>query len=698
MRKTRYMKYFPYKPRKYQEEVVKFIVDNIMDSNICLHAATGFGKTPVILAALLSIARKYGLQIIWAVRTGNETDRPIEELKEIEEKTKAAYFGFSLRGKKDMCLLARERKLDDYESVAYLCQRMRKKCKYYDNLRRVRWPIPREPLLYSEILEMAKNFDICPYFLQYEFLNFADIVSLSYNYILTQIGWSIRNAFPFRNTILVVDEAHNLQFAIMNLYSDKISLRSTERAINELKSFETAKAERLLEKLIAFHDELQKLTDKIEKSKDKEIVFDPIEIFENADITDNDIDSIRRYGSLIRSKLLEEGKPPRSSLYHLANYIDASIETYGIDGVEFLAYKEKDSFYFERWDMRAKEIMRDIWPNFASCIFCSGTLTPINAFAETIGLENYKPKVVPSFYSLWRIKSIILTDVTTRGEKLPEHMIEKYNEVIRLFLENTMETNSAIFSASYRIQNDLLPTIKEVASKLDRPLFVEYEGMSGDEGRRILDGFKQSAYEYNPGVLAATMTGRFAEGADFPGPELENVLLIGIPFDKVTLRTKLYIEYYKRVYGKEKGGFYAYIVPALRRAAQTMGRVIRSESDNGLFVLGDKRYLDARFFALLPDYIRDTAEKAQLHDLGQKLQTFYGDIINHSKMVSKLKRAIKKKETVKIYYESQSSGLKWREIKPVELETNYLIAIDLNDKKKKRYRIDKIIELKVTRT
>ena len=97
------------------------------------------------------------------------------------------------------------------------------------------------------------------------------------------------------------------------------------------------------------------------------------------------------------------------------------------------------------------------------------------------------------------------------------------------------------------------------------------------------------------GVFCATMTGRYAEGADFPGKELEGIFLVGVPFDKLTIKTKLYIEYYQKIHGKEKGTFYAYILPATKRA-------LRSKEDNALFILGDKRYIN--FIRYLPDFIQ----------------------------------------------------------------------------------------------
>jgi len=51
-----------------------------------------------------------------------------------------------------------------------------------------------------------------------------------------------------------------------------------------------------------------------------------------------------------------------------------------------------------------------------------------------------------------------------------------------------------------------------------------------------------------------------------------------------------------------------YIVPALRRTSQSLGRALRSTEDRAVIILGDERYVQSRFFSLLPDYARGTAK------------------------------------------------------------------------------------------
>ena len=609
------MEYFPYLMRQEQQRCLEFIRKNLK-RNICLQAPTGFGKTIVILSTLL----ERGYPIIWAVRTGNETDRPIEELKIINKKKGTQFFGLSYRGKKDMCLLARNLKLKGwgYNDVALLCK-SQKKCKYDRNGINV-VEIIKKPLLYSEILEIGKELEICPYKLQRLLLPFADVVSLSYNYIVNDgLGWSIRKSIPFEESYLVVDEAHNLQHVCMGLNSDKISLNSIENSLKEMEKFEN---EGMLNFLLLLKEEM---LEEYEAMNEREKEFDAadflkrIENKSKLDLIDA-FNSAKFYGNLVRREQLEKNKKPHSSLHHLANFWLNVIESVGIEGIAFIKRKGKKNLYIEMIDMRASEILKNKWKNFRKCIFCSGTLTPIKAFAETIGLENYSGGCFS--FSFDNVVALITEGISTEGERMSKEMMLKYIEAIKQFIE-AMNANIAIFSASYRIQNNLIKAgLRKIVENAGRKFFKESQGMQGDKARKILDEFKECAANEQKGVLVATASGRFAEGADFPGEELEGIFLVGIPFDKMNVKTKLYLKYYEKLYGKRKGSYYAYIVPAMRRASQSLGRALRAKEEKAILICGDKRYKERRFLNLLPDYFQRKAEVVDYVKIYEKIKRF----------------------------------------------------------------------------
>ena len=593
------LRFFPYKPRKYQVNALRFIQTSLKDGykGIILNASTGFGKTPIVLAALIPYMLE-GYKVVWAVRTGNETDRPIEELKEFKKRLGIRIFGLSFRGKRDMCLLARDifKGSIGYEDANFVCKNLRKRCKYYNEFLKGINPLifTKEPRLYSEILEISRELQVCPYMVQHYLLKFASLVSLSYNYIVRrEISWSIRKSFRFKDTILVMDEAHNLQN--INLFSDKITYNTLLRSIREAEDHDWSIISDILNE---FKEKIDKMRKGLSLRKEEDIVFDPGEFSEILDYSI--LEKMQSAGSYIRKEQLKEGKRPHSSLYHFSSFWLKALDNMDEDGFAFIAGIDNRNFYMEIWDMRSSEVLKNIWNEFKSTIFISGTIKPISAFSDTIGIDNYVGKEIPSHYKPENVLGIVLSDLTTRGEELSNEVGYKYIRSIELFI-GSLNTNIAIFTASYRIQKKLIDLgLLNSIKKTGRLPFIEERGMSGEYARRMLEKFKGLKDEDKKGVLIGPAGGRFAEGADFPGKELEGIFIVGIPFDRVTARTRKYLEYYTKIYGKRKGRYYGYIIPALRRASQAMGRALRSENDRAVIVAGDYRFKN--YLELLPDF------------------------------------------------------------------------------------------------
>ena len=79
--------------------------------------------------------------------------------------------------------------------------------------------------------------------------------------------------------------------------------------------------------------------------------------------------------------------------------------------------------------------------------------------------------------------------------------------------------------------------------------------------------------------------------------------VVGPPLPNFDLEREQMREYYQRRFG---AGFdYAYAIPAMAKAIQAAGRVIRSETDRGIIVLMDNRFLEPGFSRSMPlDWFR----------------------------------------------------------------------------------------------
>jgi DNA excision repair protein ERCC-2 len=85
------------------------------------------------------------------------------------------------------------------------------------------------------------------------------------------------------------------------------------------------------------------------------------------------------------------------------------------------------------------------------------------------------------------------------------------------------------------------------------------------------------------------MRGTLTEGVDYRGDRLAAAVVCGVPIvDTSSPRTRAVRTAYDRRFGD--GFRYALAVPAVRKARQAVGRVIRGPEEVGVRVLLDERY------------------------------------------------------------------------------------------------------------
>jgi DNA excision repair protein ERCC-2 len=90
-------------------------------------------------------------------------------------------------------------------------------------------------------------------------------------------------------------------------------------------------------------------------------------------------------------------------------------------------------------------------------------------------------------------------------------------------------------------------------------------------------------------VLVTSLRGTLTEGVDYRGDRLRAAVVCGVPIiNTASPRTEAVRTTYDRAFGD--GFRYALTVPAVRKARQAVGRVIRGPEETGVRVLVDERY------------------------------------------------------------------------------------------------------------
>ncbi len=629
--------YFPYEPREHQLDFVELVRESAgRGENAIIEAPTGFGKTIGVLAGILPVAKELGLKVLYLARTHRQMDRVIEELKAINAKNPVS--GVELRSRKELCLHSY---LREYTSDAYtamvVCKNLKKlgKCPFYENEKKkkaefdelVRFFL-QEPSHPVEILSYAETLELCPYDLTRKIAEKADVIVASYLYALNP---SIRESLisslgiDYSDLIVVFDEAHNLPDQAISALSDRLSINAVNRAIKEAEEYNEHEIANFLS---IFGRGLEILyREKLAERETDEVPIMPEEVFahviEVLGLTPRwlvkTLNEMVAVGDSIREDRIEKGKPPRSYVGRTGEFLLLWFSLIGRDDYLFLLTRERGlSLELVALDpSKALTFLRETH----SAVFTSGTLTPLEAFRDVMGIEKARLKKFPRMVKRENAQVLVAKDVSTRGD---ERSLALYRKMADYIVEavKIIPKNVGVFAASYEVLQGLLSTnLKVRIEETGKAVFVEKQGASSRENDLLVAQFKAHA-KSNGAVLLGVMGGRNSEGQDYSGDEMNGVILVGIPYARPTPRVQAQIRYFEKKF-PGKGRYYGYYLPAHRKLVQAAGRVHRSAEERGSIVILDYRVLWRSVRKDLPDWMVETMRAVDLAKMRLHLRRFW---------------------------------------------------------------------------
>ncbi|AXR83551.1 ATP-dependent DNA helicase [Natrarchaeobaculum sulfurireducens] len=229
---------------------------------------------------------------------------------------------------------------------------------------------------------------------------------------------------------------------------------------------------------------------------------------------------------------------------------------------------------------------------FGGGILMSATLEPIDAFTEVTGLEY-----------LARAEDRPVVE-RRYGLHFPEKNRESFAVAAPKFTYDN-RGHPGDDTPTRRQYADAISTIARVPGNVlvGMPSYAEAEWFAGVLEDRIekpvlldassddetTESLKSQFFAGEGKVLLTSLRGTLTEGVDYSGDRLSAAVVCGVPIvNTASPRTKAV----RRAYDEEFGdGFeYALTIPAVRKARQAVGRVIRSPDDVGVRVLLDERY------------------------------------------------------------------------------------------------------------
>jgi len=428
---------------------------------------------------------------------------------------------------------------------------------------------------------------MCSYEIAIELAKKADVIVGDYYYLFSPIvrqNVLKKLDIELDDIIVIVDEGHNLPIRIADMLTSKLSVNVLKYAIQEAQKFGADDLSSVLKEIQTKFEKLKPLSFKVKEAKVTTENFTAI-IKTTIDYEQliEDLDSVA-------DELREKQK--KSFCGSVAEFLRKWVgEDHGFARI-FREAEGKIGTYkeLEYSCLDPSLASKNIFSQFHSGVVMSGTLLPLNMYADLLGVKDAKKEKYWSPFPAENRRCIIVPKTSTKYASRSDEM---YTEMAKLIsnYSHAIPGNVAVFFPSYYLRD-------QVARKIltTKKILQEARGMDKEAKEVFLKEFH--SYKDKGAVLLGVTGANFAEGIDFPGDLLQGVVVVGIPLARPDLKTKETITYYDSKFGK--GWDYAYTYPAINKCIQSAGRCIRSEKDRGVIIYLDERFAWKKYYDCLP--------------------------------------------------------------------------------------------------
>ncbi len=468
---------------------------------------------------------------------------------------------------------------------------------------------------------------MCPYEVARLSLARSKVVVTTYHYLLDPASrWMlIGGDKPLRRVVAVIDEAHNIRDFISGNSTKALSFSDIRQCIADARSLYLPRicaaiaeiGERATEFcsrnphwLLGKGSFVSALTGSHAKDWLSDLVF---ELSTNAGVA---------WYSVATNRNLP------SSIIKLGEFLSALLSSISS---EQIALVKSDSALFLT-DTRPSRRFLEATDGLRSLVLLSATINPSALFLQSIGLDGSSASVHSAVTrNKFRIRTVIDSAVTTRFKMRTPAMYSKIARNIAAICGGT-RGGIGVFLPSYSlleaIRHPLLSEIDQAASLPAKRtnVLVERHGLTNAESEEMMDAFKSNSGS----LLLAVQGGRFSEGEDFPGDEMEVSIVVGLPMPPPTPTT--YAEYRQMEserFDKHQAYMLLALLPALRKAIQCAGRHVRDPGKVGMVFFMDSRFADQKVIDLMPSWLTDDLVKGKFE--AESIRAMTQDFFTHAR-------------------------------------------------------------------
>jgi DNA excision repair protein ERCC-2 len=612
--------HFPHdRVRPHQDEMMAVVEHALREGrHLLVSAPSGVGKTTGALYPVLKYALAHDKRVFFVTAKNTQQQIVLETLQRMGLRESAHPNAVFFRARESMCIN------DVYACREEFCPHLRD-FRVKLETTRVADRLLAERLITPDVLmEAGRGTSLCPFELALVEAELTDVIVCDYNYVFDPQVY-FRRFFleaDYSNAILVIDEAHNLVQRAMDYYSPSLSRQHIRDLSGNLRHVEPSLAKELRKFLGEIDDFLRSQRrpqgdeytqlDESDVDQDKYLIPSPREFFEGLKPTFSKL--TMRY---LLDKTTSGRAIPDDPVDEFFSAFGQFCIVLGMEGEEFSYIY--DTTGGEALKIVCKDPSRQLarrLEGFHSAVAMSATLEPMAFYRQMLGFDTERTDQAsfPSPFPKENRRIIVVPTVSTTFRVRAAH----YGRIAHV-----IATTAAARPGNYMALFPSYDFLRGVAGQVPEgpwEVLVQEPKMTEQQRLTLLEALKEPQ---PPKLILAVQGGLFAEGVDYPGETLSGVIIISPALPQVSFERELMRQFYEEHYGK--GFEFAYLYPGMNRVIQSVGRLIRSESDRGVAVLVCQRFAQAQYSTLFPpDWSESMADGRAGYNLANELADFWG--------------------------------------------------------------------------
>lgn len=357
--------------------------------------------------------------------------------------------------------------------------------------------------------------------------------------------------------------------------------------------------------------------------------------------------------SMIRDGLTDASKTPQTMSRSSGKLVSGWMEKDNVRyyrAVEFEERRKTSTYGTREWQMDAKaeltihnciprKEISNILGKFGSSVLMSATLEPIDVYNKTTGIKDLEKSgrdVYECRYGLTFPERNRLTigvpankfKYQNRGSAFDSFGPSTDNETRKQYRD-------VVFDVVSRTDGNVLivmPSYTEaewIGSLLEQSYLCDTDDVYIDESssNQETTELKKEFFNSDDGVLVTGARGTLIEGIDYIGDRLKGSVVCGVPLTDTTSDYKKAVQAaYEEIFNDMDGFTLAFTIPAVWKARQAIGRVIRTADDLGIRAFVDKRYVNSDWDSVkefLSPSEQDEMAYIPPEDVGLRIDTFW---------------------------------------------------------------------------